>query len=96
MADKNITNEVLAERITAVDKRVDRRLTAMNTSINRRFREFSDKLQPFHDYIQQQAGYERGLKENRGSGMKVTPDIVKIILVLATVIAALVGAAKVQ
>lgn len=55
------------------------------------------QINEMHDYIVEQRGYERGAsKSEKGAAINVSPEIIKLLLLLGTIIAALVGASKIQ
>lgn len=85
------TNKKLADQIQAVNNRVEKQHKSMLTSLNTFKNEVWDYVRPLHDYIEGEKGYQRGVKENKAGGISITPDVIKIILWLIAIIAALVG-----
>lgn len=54
------------------------------------------QVQEMHEYIIEQRGYERGASKARKSeGVNISSDIIKLLLLLAGIIAALVGAERI-
>lgn len=104
MADKdmNVSDEAIAnlsDQIASVDKKVDRRFNAVNRTINTFKREVTDSLKVFDHYMTDQEGYDRGMKEakgSRGAGFNASPDLIKIILILATILAGALGVTQLQ
>lgn len=78
------TNSELAHKIDDVDK---------NQRSFQRFikRDIVPKVNAMHDYI---IGQEAIKNQSKGQGFNITPDIIKIILWLVAIIAALVGVTK--
>lgn len=65
--------------------------------VNTRFDKMEPQINEMHDYIVEQRGYERGAsKSEKGAAINVSPEIIKLLLLLGTIIAALVGASKIQ
>lgn len=87
--EKQPSNSELAIQIDKVDKKVDRKFRAMNTSLNNFKSEIQVQLQPFHDYLVGQEAIDKFGKKS--SGISIPADIIKILLWLVAIIAALVG-----
>lgn len=89
----NIPDQALAElsgQIIAIDKKVDRRTNSINRSINTFKKEVTDKLGPLHDFMVGQ----KAISDQKSRSAGITPDLIKIILWLITIIAGLVGISK--
>jgi ribosomal protein S15P/S13E len=65
--------------------------------VNKRFDSMQPQIQEMHDFVVDQKGFERGQSRlDKGAALSISPDIMKLIFLLATIIAALVGASKVS
>lgn len=78
-------------------------IETLTTDLNRFKREVKGRLdamqpqvQEMHDYIIEQRGYERGAsKSEKGAALNINPEIIKLLILLAGIIAALVGAERI-
>lgn len=89
--ENRTSNEELARRIDAVERNNQRRFREMKASINDLRLEMVDKLQPYHDYMIAEEAIKKAGKKN-GNNLSIGPDLIRLAIILATIIAALVGA----
>lgn len=102
--DMNVSDQAiqgLSDQIGKLDKKVDRKIGAVNRSFTDFKKEVTDKLQPFHEYILVQTEKEKWDKESekskgtRGSGLNANPDLIKLAIILASALIAALGLPKV-
>lgn len=89
------TNKQLEAQIKEVDRRGERRHKSMLTTINKFKAEVNEQLQPFHDYLVGEAAIEKN-KSEKGAAINISPDIIKLLTLLAGIIMALLGAKAIQ
>lgn len=76
----------LRERLDNLEKKIDKRFYEMEKSFNK-------KMQPFHDFLVAQ----KAIQESRGdSSISIPKEAFKLILKLAAIAAAALGAYKIQ
>lgn len=86
MKKSSVNNDDLADKIEAVDKKVDRRFSSMNQKLDNFKTEVNEKLQPFHDYL---VGIN-ALKES-SKGINLDPKVYDLIKWLILIIGAIIG-----
>lgn len=91
MAKHNI--ETLTEDL----QKLKSNMQSFKREVSKRFDSMEPQIQEMHDFVVDQKGFERGQsRADKGAALSISPDIIKLIFLMATIIAALVGAKAVS
>ena len=75
---------------------LEQTLKAGFKDVGKRLDNVESKVQVFHDYMISEQAIKEASKEARGAAININPDIMKLLILMATIIAAVVGAQKIQ
>lgn len=86
------SNQQLANEIAKLNDKIERKHKSAMTAISTAKNELMSIIQPIHDYVREDTGYNRGLKDGRGNGVRIDKETLNIIKWLILIIGSVVGA----
>lgn len=84
------------ETLTKDLHKLDTNFKSFKKDVKGRLDAMQPQVQEMHEYIIEQRGYERGAsRAEKGAALNINPEIIKLLILLAGIIAALVGAERI-
>lgn len=95
--DKNVATKHNIETLTEDLQKFKTSFQIHRRDVNKRLDSMQPQVQEMHEYIIEQRGYERGASTNeKGAGLNINSEVLKLLGLALMIIAALVGARAIQ